>query len=45
MVGRTDHDDPFDRILIVQARQEGLTTVTSDAAFDAYDVPVLDARA
>jgi PIN domain nuclease of toxin-antitoxin system len=40
----THHDDPFDRILIVQARQEGLTIVTSDTAFDAYDVPVLDAR-
>ena len=38
------HEDPFDRILIVQARQEGLTLVTSDAAFDGYDVPLLDAR-
>ena len=39
------HDDPFDRLLIVQARQEGLTVVTSDSVFDEYDVPVLDARA
>jgi PIN domain nuclease of toxin-antitoxin system len=39
-----NHHDPFDRILIVQARQQGLTVVTSDAAFDDYDVPVLDAR-
>jgi PIN domain nuclease of toxin-antitoxin system len=39
------HDDPFDRLLIVQARFEGLTIVTSDTAFDDYDVPVLDARA
>lgn len=38
------HDDPFDRLLIAQARGDGLTVVTSDAAFDAYDVPVLDAR-
>jgi PIN domain nuclease of toxin-antitoxin system len=38
------HHDPFDRILIVQARYEGLTVVTSDAAFDDYDVPLLDAR-
>jgi PIN domain nuclease of toxin-antitoxin system len=38
------HDDPFDRLLIVQAREEGLTIVTSDAVFDEYDVKVLDAR-
>lgn len=39
------HDDPFDRLLIAQARQEGLTIVTADAAFDDYGVSVLDARA
>ena len=39
------HDDPFDRLLIAQARHENLTVVTSDTAFDAYDVNVLDARA
>ena len=39
------HDDPFDRLLIAQAQQEGLTIVTSDAAFDDYDVPLFDARA
>ena len=39
------HDDPFDRLLIAQARSEGLTVVTSDTAFDSYDVRVLDARA
>ena len=38
------HDDPFDRLLIAQARHEGLTILTSDAAFDDYGVPVLDAR-
>ena len=38
------HDDPFDRLLIVQARHDGLTIVTSDPAFDEYDVRVLDAR-
>ena len=38
------HDDPFDRLLIAQARQEGLTMVTADPAFDDYDVSVLDAR-
>lgn len=39
------HPDPFDRLLIAQARVEGLTLVTSDTAFDAYHIPVLDARA
>ena len=38
------HKDPFDRLLIAQASLEGLTIVTSDAAFDAYEVTVLDAR-
>ena len=36
--------DPFDRLLIAQARFEDPTIVTSDAAFDDYDVRVLDAR-
>jgi PIN domain nuclease of toxin-antitoxin system len=39
------HADPFDRLLIAQARIERLTIVTSDAAFDAYDVATLDAGA
>ncbi len=38
------HRDPFDRMLIAQARCEGLTIVTSDRAFAAYDVPLLAAR-
>jgi PIN domain nuclease of toxin-antitoxin system len=38
------HADPFDRLLVVQARLEGLTIVTSDPAFDDYDVRILDAR-
>jgi PIN domain nuclease of toxin-antitoxin system len=39
------HADPFDRLLIAQARLEQLTVVTSDTAFDDYDVQILDARA
>jgi len=35
------HRDPFDRMLIAQARMEGLTVVTRDPAFSAYDVPLL----
>ena len=32
------HRDPFDRVLVAQARIEGLTLVTADAMFEAYDV-------
>ncbi len=35
------HADPFDRLLIAQARIEGLTIVTRDPAFEAYGVPLL----
>jgi PIN domain nuclease of toxin-antitoxin system len=35
------HDDPFDRMLIAQARVESLTLVSSDQAVALYDVPVL----
>jgi len=38
------HGDPFDRMLIAQARVEGLTIVTADLEFRAYDVRLLDAR-
>jgi PIN domain nuclease of toxin-antitoxin system len=36
------HRDPFDRLLIAQARQEGFTLVTADMRIHAYDVAVLD---
>lgn len=32
------HRDPFDRMLIAQAMTEGLTILTVDPAFRAYDV-------
>jgi PIN domain nuclease of toxin-antitoxin system len=35
------HRDPFDRLLIAQARVEGLTLVSSDSRFKAYGVPLL----
>lgn len=35
------HTDPFDRLLIAQAQVEGLTLVSRDRHFDAYDVQVL----
>ena len=37
------HRDPFDRMLVAQARLEGLTVVTADRALAAYDVPILAA--
>ena len=39
------HRDPFDRMLIAQAKTEGLTVVTADAMFARYGVMVLDAAA
>lgn len=32
------HGDPFDRMLVAQARVDDLAVVTRDAAFDAYGV-------
>jgi len=37
------HRDPFDRLLIAQALNQGYTVVSRDAVFDAYGVPVLRA--
>lgn len=37
------HRDPFDRMLVAQARVERLTLVTSDKSLPRYDVPVLRA--
>jgi PIN domain nuclease of toxin-antitoxin system len=36
------HRDPFDRLLVAQARQEGFTLVTADPRIHAYDLDVLD---
>ena len=35
------HRDPFDHMLIAQARVEGLILVTHDEAMAGYDVPLL----
>lgn len=37
------HRDPFDRMLVAQARLEGLTVVSRDAAMKAYGVAVIEA--
>jgi PIN domain nuclease of toxin-antitoxin system len=33
------HRDPFDRMLVAQARVENLTLITGDRRLAAYDVP------
>jgi PIN domain nuclease of toxin-antitoxin system len=35
------HRDPFDRLIIAQAMQEGLPIVSADVTFDHYGVPRL----
>ena len=35
------HRDPFDRMLIAQARAEGMVLLTADQFFKAYDVEIL----
>ena len=37
------HRDPFDRMLVAQALQHGLTLLTVDASLLAYPVPTLPA--
>lgn len=35
------HGDPFDRMLIAQAKSEGLVVATEDRQFSLYGVPIL----
>lgn len=35
------HRDPFDRLLVAQARVEGLTLLSADPNLGRYDVPVV----
>jgi PIN domain nuclease of toxin-antitoxin system len=35
------HRDPFDRVLVAQARLEGVPLMSNDDVFEAYDVEVL----
>lgn len=37
------HRDPFDRLLVVQARLAGLTLLTRDPDIAKYDVPIVTA--
>jgi len=36
------HDDPFDRMLIAQARLEELLLVSADPVFARYEVPLFE---
>jgi PIN domain nuclease of toxin-antitoxin system len=38
----TAHRDPFDRMLVCQALEHGLSIVTVDPVFGAYPAPILD---
>ncbi|SNT40382.1 PIN domain nuclease, a component of toxin-antitoxin system (PIN domain) [Granulicella rosea] len=35
------HSDPFDRLIVAQALEEGLTILTSDSDIPRYDAPVI----
>lgn len=37
----THHKDPFDRLLIAQARIEGMEIATADPVFSKYDIKVI----
>lgn len=37
------HRDPFDRMLIAQAKIERFTIITRDSLFKEYDVPIIEA--
>jgi PIN domain nuclease of toxin-antitoxin system len=39
-----NHRDPFDRMLIAQARSESLTLITADRSIEPYDVDTIAAR-
>lgn len=36
------HGDPFDRLLIVQAKQNGMYIMSRDAIFGSYDVDLIE---
>lgn len=35
------HSDPFDRLIIAQAKAEGVSIITDDSQFSTYGLPVL----
>jgi PIN domain nuclease of toxin-antitoxin system len=41
LIGGAEHRDPFDRLLISQAKTDGLSVVSGDAKLPAYNVPIV----
>ena len=41
VIGGKEHRDPFDRLLISQARVETMSIVSDDRAFPAYGIPIV----
>jgi hypothetical protein len=41
VIDGNEHRDPFDRLLISQARVEGMHLVSGDRKFPAYGVPII----
>ena len=37
--GSPSHEDPFDKILLAQAKGDGMTLITHDTKFLTYDEP------
>lgn len=37
----SEHRDPFDRMLIAQAKLEAMTMISSDRIFSSFDVPIV----
>ncbi len=40
---QTHHRDPFDRMLVAQAKLEGLALVTRDIRLKKYKIPLIEA--
>lgn len=41
IIGGTQHRDPFDRLLISQAKAQGMGIVSDDGKFPPYGVPII----
>ena len=41
LIGGAEHRDPLDRLLISQAKAEGMSVVSNDGKLGAYGVPII----
>ena len=41
VIGGSEHRDPFDRLVVSQAKADGLTVVSGDTKFPPYGVPIV----